>query len=205
MTITAFLTYALALGIAAIIPGPGIAAIVGRALGTGIKKSLPMLMGIIVGDIVYLTFAIAGLAVIANSFASVFFIIKIGGAGYLLYLAYKFWVHGIKPTEVKKGAGKRESFAAFFAGFAVTMGNPKTIIFYIALLPSVIDLTSVSLNAYFTMVVITAIVLFITLAPYIMLAAKARETFKNEKSLKIMGRSASTILTGTAAWILARG
>lgn len=205
MTVTAFLTYALALGIAGIIPGPGIAALVGRALGSGFRKSLPMLMGIILGDVLYLTFAVAGLAVIATSFASVFFVVKIGGACYLLYLAYKFWVHGIKPTEVKKGSGNREGLATFLAGFAVTMGNPKTIIFYIALLPSVIDLTTVSINGYFALVIITAVVLFVVLAPYIVLASKARDTFKNERSLKIMGRSAAAILTGTAGWILARG
>lgn len=205
MTITAFLTYALALGIAGIIPGPGIAAVVGRALGSGFQKSLPMLMGIILGDIVYLTLAIGGLAVIATSFASVFFIVKIGGACYLLYLAYLFWVHGIKPTEVKKGTGKREGIATFLAGFAVTMANPKTIIFYIALLPSVIDIASVTLNAYFALAAITAVVLFAVMSPYIALASKARETFRNERSLKIMGRSAAAILTGTAGWILARG
>lgn len=205
MTLTAFLTYALALGIAGIIPGPGIAALVGRALGAGLYRTLPMLMGIILGDIVYLTFAVGGLAVIATSFASVFFIVKIGGACYLLYLAYLFWVHGIKPTQVKKGTGKREGIATFMAGFAVTMANPKTIIFYIALLPSVIDIASVTLDAYFALAAITALVLFAVLAPYIVLASKARDTFKNEKSLKIMGRSASAILTGTAGWILARG
>lgn len=205
MTLTAFLTYAIALGIAGIIPGPGIAALVGRALGTGFKRTVPMLVGIIAGDIVYLTFAIAGLALIANTFASIFVVVKIGGACYLLYLAYQFWTKGIKPTEVKKAAGKRESAATFFAGFAVTMSNPKTIVFYIALLPSVIDLTSVSLNAYLVMAIITAAVLFVVLTPYIVLASKAKDTFKNEKSLKIMGRSASAILTGTAGWILARG
>lgn len=205
MSITAFLTYAIALGIAGIIPGPGVAALVGRALGSGFQKSLPMLMGIILGDIVYLTFAVAGLALIAKTFAGVFVIVKIGGACYLLYLAYQFWVHGIKPTNVNKGAGKREGIATFLAGFAVTMANPKTIIFYIALLPSVINIASVTLDAYFALAAITAVVLFMVLSPYILLASKARETFKNEKSLKIMGRSAATILTGTAGWILARG
>ena len=205
MTIASFLAYAIALGIAAIIPGPGIAALVGRALGTGFYRTMPMLFGIIIGDILYLGFAIAGLALIAKTFSAVFFIIKIAGASYLLFLAYRFWTHGINPTHIKKSLGRKEVAATFLAGFAVTMSNPKTIIFYIALLPSVINLSTVSFEAYLILSTITAAVLFIGLVPYMILAAKARDTFQNTKTLKVIGRSAATILTGTAGWILARG
>ncbi|MCB1385494.1 MAG: LysE family translocator [Nitratireductor sp.] len=129
MNLTAFLAYALALGIAAAIPGPGVAALVGRALGSGLTRSLPMLLGLAVGDVVYLTLAIAGLAFIAKAFSTVFFIVKLAGAAYLLWLAWRFWTRGIAIHEVARSAGRRDGLASFLAGLAVTLGNPKTIVF----------------------------------------------------------------------------
>ncbi|RUY84517.1 LysE family translocator, partial [Mesorhizobium sp. M7A.F.Ca.CA.003.01.2.1] len=53
MTLTGFLAYSAALGIAAAIPGPGITALVARALGSGFRSSLAMSFGLMVGDITY--------------------------------------------------------------------------------------------------------------------------------------------------------
>lgn len=204
MTITAFFAYCIALGIAGAIPGPGVAALVGRALGTGFSRTIPMLFGLILGDIVYLGFAIGGLAILANTFSGVFFAIKIAGASYLLYLAWKFWTSGIALKEVQKSKGRREGIASFAAGFAVTMGNPKTIVFYMALLPTVVDLTGVTLSDFGILAALTAIVLLVVLIPYIALASRAREAFKNETALRRLNRTAAAALTGTAGWILLR-
>ena len=51
MTLTGFLTYTLALGIAAAIPGPGVIALVARALGSGFRSALVMSLGLIAGDL----------------------------------------------------------------------------------------------------------------------------------------------------------
>ncbi|MGB6190327.1 MAG: LysE family translocator [Aeromonas molluscorum] len=204
MSLTAFLAYGVALAIAAAIPGPGVAAIVGRALGTGARRTLPMLLGLAVGDVVYLSLAVGGLAFIANSFFEVFLVIKICGALYLVYLAYKFWTAGIDIQDVKKSAGRREGFTSFMAGLAVTLGNPKTIIFYMAILPVVMNLEMVSFEVFLLLIVITFAVLFLVMAPYILLATKARMFFKNPAALRRLNRTASVAMAATATWIVAR-
>ena len=83
MTLTGFLTYALALGIAAAIPGPGVIALIARALGSGFRPTLPMLFGLALGDVVYLGAAVLGLAYIASTFGTAFMVIKYLGAAYL--------------------------------------------------------------------------------------------------------------------------
>ena len=196
MSLTAFLAYAIALGIAAAIPGPGVAALVGRALGTGFARSVPMLLGLAVGDVIYLTLAIAGLAFIAKAFATAFLVIKLAGAAYLLWLAWRFWTQGIAIQEVEKSAGRRDGIASFLAGLAVTLGNPKTIVFYMAILPAVMDLGAVTL---------TFLVLFAVLLPYIALAARARMVFTDPRALRRLNRSAALAMTGAAGWIVARG
>ena len=129
MTLSSFLAYTLALGIAAAIPGPGIAALVGRALGTGFRRTMPMLTGLVLGDLVYLTFAILGLALLAHTFQTAFMAVRIAGALYLLWLAWKFWTAGLTPEKVERSPGRRDGLMSFAAGFAVTLGNPKTIVF----------------------------------------------------------------------------
>ena len=205
MIYTAYIAYAVALAIAAIIPGPGIAALTGRALATGLSRTMPMLAGLILGDVAYLTLAVLGLALIAQTFATVFLFIKIAGAGYLAYLAWRFWRDGIGPRQITRSSGRREGVASFLAGFAVTLGNPKTIIFYMALLPTVIDLQSVQLADWLWLAVITVLVLYATLLPYVALAARARDAMANRDSMKALSRIAATAMAGAAGFILIRG
>ena len=54
MTLTGFLAYSGALAIAVALPGPGVTALVARALGSGFRSALAMSLGIVLGDIVYL-------------------------------------------------------------------------------------------------------------------------------------------------------
>jgi threonine/homoserine/homoserine lactone efflux protein len=204
MTITSFLAYAAALAVAAAIPGPGVAALVGRALGAGFWRTVPMLTGLVAGDITYLLLAVAGLAVIAKTFAGIFIAVKIGGALYLAWLAWKFWSSGIKVTETVASQGRRDGLASFFAGLALTLGNPKTIVFYLAITPVVIDIHAVDAPVFVVLALITAMVLYTVLLPYVALAARARSAMKNPRALKVLNRFAALAMATTAGWVIAR-
>ena len=204
MALSSFLAYTLALGIAAAIPGPGIAALVGRALGTGFRRTMPMLAGLVLGDLIYLTFAILGLALLAHTFETAFRIVRIAGALYLLWLAWKFWTAGLTPEKIERSPGKRDGLMSFAAGLAVTLGNPKTIVFYLALLPVVIDMTGVSFADWSVLAVLTVLILYAVLVPYIALASRARSALADRATLKTVNRTAALAMTGAAGFILAR-
>ncbi|MGO8147916.1 LysE family transporter, partial [Rhizobium leguminosarum] len=70
------ITYAGALFIAAAIPGPGITAIVARALGSNFRETFFMGLGMVLGDMTYLTAVILGLAFVAQTLTEVFITIK---------------------------------------------------------------------------------------------------------------------------------
>jgi threonine/homoserine/homoserine lactone efflux protein len=91
MDLAGLLVFATALFIAAASPGPGIAAIVARVLGRGPRGAVAFSIGIALGDVVWLTFAIVGLAALAQAFHGVFLAVKYAGVAYLLYIAYKLW------------------------------------------------------------------------------------------------------------------
>ncbi|MCD7060043.1 LysE family translocator [Pelagibacterium xiamenense] len=198
-----FLPYAVALAIAAAIPGPGIAAAVGKALGSGFRPALWFLGGLVLGDLTYLSFAVLGLTAIAATYSGLFVVIKFAGAAYLVYLAISFWRAGIDPEKVsaRKGSG---FFASMLSGFSVTISNPKTIIFYMALLPTVVDLEQVTPADFGWLVVISIAVLYVVLVPYIALAAKARNFLRNPRALKFLNRGAAGAMAGAAAFIVAK-
>lgn len=205
MTPAAFAAYVIALAIAAAIPGPGVMAIVSRALGTGFRRTVPLVLGIIAGDLVFLTLAIAGLAVLARTFSEVFLVIRIAGAAYLFWFAIGLWRDGIRLSGVGASPGRRDGLQSWLAGFLLTLGNPKTIVFYLALLPAVIDLGAVTLGAWAILALLTMAVLLAVLIPYAMLAARVRDAFAHHAALGWAGRAASFVLASTAVWIIARG
>ncbi|MDQ2066457.1 LysE family translocator [Xinfangfangia sp. CPCC 101601] len=195
------LAYALALGLAAAIPGPGVAAVVGQSMGNGLRSAMFLLGGLCLGDVFYLTVAVAGLSAIALAFSGIFTVVKVLGGLYLLYLAYRLWQS--QSGLIESATARRQSdLAAFTSGFSLTLGNPKTIIFYLALLPTVLDLNRVGLGQWALMAVVTVVVLFITLTPYAVLAASARSLLKRPKALRRLNRSAAGIIGGTGLLIL---
>ncbi|MCA1968997.1 unnamed protein product [Ciceribacter sp. T2.26MG-112.2] len=203
MTPTTLLAYSGALFVAAAIPGPGMTAIVARALGSGFRPTFFMGLGLILGDLCYLTAVILGLALVAQTFTTPFLIIKYLGALYLVYIAWKLWTTGLIAQDIQ---AKRSNSVglSFLSGLLVTLGNPKTMLFYVALVPTLIPLEAIGPSDYAALVGVTFVVLIAVLIPYILLASQARTLLKKPNSLKALNRSAASILAGTAAYIAAR-
>lgn len=203
MTLAVLLAYAGALFIAAIIPGPGVTAIVARALGSGFRPTFFMGLGLILGDMVYLTAVILGLAFIAQTFTTTFMLIKFAGALYLVYIAWKLWTTGLLPQTIE--ARRSTSMTpSFLSGLFVTLGNPKTMLFYVALVPTLVDLDAIGLRDYGLLLGATFLVLLTVLVPYMALASRARLLLRQPKALQRLNRIAAGILAGTAAYIATR-
>jgi threonine/homoserine/homoserine lactone efflux protein len=203
MTLSTIAAYAFALFVVVLIPGPGITALVARALGSSFRESLAMAVGIMLGDLVFLTAVVLGLAVVAQAFGTVFMVIKYAGAAYLVYLAYKIWTSGMLKTDAEIGS-RRSMFQSLVSGLLVTLGNPKAMIFYLALVPTLIDIASITVTDYFELLAVTTVVLMAGTIPYIVLAAKAREFFRRPAALKRLNRTSATFLAGTAGYIAIR-
>ena len=197
--------FTIAYAIAVLVPGPGVAAVVARALGGGFRAALPMVLGILAGDLVYLVFALFGLAAIATWFGPVFVIIKWASALYLLYIAWQFW--SAKPGSEQIGAKKDGGlWKTFLSGFMLTMGNPKTIVFYLALLPTVVPLDKpITALGFVELTLIVVVVLLAIGCGYAALAAWARELFTSPRAIRRMNRTAGVIMASAAAFVAARG
>lgn len=204
MTLAGFITYAGALAIAAAIPGPGVTALVARALGSGFRSSLFMAFGLLLGDLIYLTAVVLGLALIAQTFGTIFLIVKWLGVAYLAWLAWAFWTSGITPETVEARKVSGGFLVSFLSGLTVTLGNPKTMIFYLALTPTLVDLRTITFSDYTILAAVTVSVLLIVLVPYLVLAAKARSLLKAPRALKALNRIAAAFMGGAALAIASR-
>jgi threonine/homoserine/homoserine lactone efflux protein len=204
MDLTGLLVFATALFLAAASPGPGIAAIVARVLGRGTRGAFAFTAGVAVGDVVWLTLAIAGLAVLAQTFYGVFLVIKWLGVAYLVYLAWGMWRAPTDAREIEADTRRERPATLFLAGLAVTMGNPKVMIFYLALLPTILDLARVTVLGYMELVLVTLSVLAVVFGLYITLAVRARRLFTSPRAMRLINRGSATAMAGAAAWVASR-
>lgn len=204
MTLSGFVAYTAALGLAAAIPGPGITALVARALGSGFRAAFVMSLGLIIGDLTYLTAVVLGLAIVAQTFGMAFLVVKWLGVAYLAFLGWRFWTGGISPETVEARRGGGGLLSSFLAGLAVTIGNPKTMVFYLAITPTIVDLRSITMVDYGILVALTVAILLVVLVPYLVLAAKARWFLRSPSALRVLNRTAATFMIGAAAAIASR-
>lgn len=203
MTQTGYIAYALALGLAAAIPGPGVVPLVARALASAFWAGMAFATGLILGDLTYLAAAVFGLTRIAEALGDVFVLVRICAGLYLGSLAIQLWRASAPGSRAEDRTSDRP-LGSFVAGLTVTLANPKTIVFYLAVLPTLLDLRAVTQGAFAVLVVITALVLVAVMTPYAALASRARSAFRSSAFHRRPSRSAAAIMAGAAFWTLAR-
>lgn len=204
MDLTSLLVFTGALFVAAASPGPGIAAIVARVLGRGMNGAIAFTAGVALGDVVWLTVAVLGLAVVAQTFQAVFLVIKYAGAAYLLFLAWRLWTAPVATHDVAPDTSDVRRVRLFLAGLAVTMGNPKVMVFYLALLPNIIDLAAVTVWGWLELSLVVLGVLAVVFGAYVALAARTRRLFSSPRAMRMVNRGSGTVMASAAVAIAAK-
>ena len=198
--------FAVALAIAVALPGPGIFAVVSCALGRGLRAALAMIGGVIIGDLIYFYLAVLGMAALARSMGEFFVVVKFAGAAYLIWLGYRLWRQPPADPAAVDGPGfaPRDYRRNLLGGFMVTISNPKTIAFYAGLLPTFIDLEKLSAGDATAMGVIVVLVVGAIPAAYAVAAASSRRFFHSPARMRLMNRTAGTMLIGSGVTVAVR-
>jgi threonine/homoserine/homoserine lactone efflux protein len=185
-------------------PGPGIAAILARVLGRGKDGLAAFIAGYVVGDLIWFTLAATGMAVLARSAHILFLCIKYAGAVYLLYLAYRLWTapaQAINDTEVPP---PERRVRLFLSSLTLTLGNPKAVVFYLAILPTVIELNNLTPGAFVEVAGAICVILSTVLTAYSIAAFRARRLFKSPRAVRWLNRSTGTVMAGAAVAVASR-
>lgn len=201
---TSLTLFVSALLLAAGTPGPGIATLVARVLGTGLSGAAPIALGLALGDVIWLSAGVWGLSALAKSFSGVFAVVKWTGIVYLIYLAWRMWSAPIAARDVAADTRTDTAPALFFTGLAVCLGNPKVMAFYWALVPTLLDVTRVTISGWLQLVAATLGCLTIIFGGYMLAADRAREMFKHGDMIRVVNRVAAVAIAGTAIWMAAR-
>jgi threonine/homoserine/homoserine lactone efflux protein len=184
-------------------PGPSVAALVARVISRGHRGVIPFLAAMWIGEAIWLGFAVFGLAVIAQTFHLAFIAIKYLGLAYLVYLAYKMWT---APVSVEEGELPKadSAFRLFLTGFAITLGNPKIMVLYMALLPTVVDLAHVSLIGWSELTLTLFVVLAAIDLSYVLLAARIRRLIRSAKAMRLANNCSAVAMGGAAVAMATR-
>jgi threonine/homoserine/homoserine lactone efflux protein len=204
MSLYGLLTFCAVYALAVATPGPGVAAIIARSLAHGFKGAPAFVAGFVVGDLVWFGIAATGLAALARTAATVFVVIKWAGVLYLLYLAWKLWTAPAEHVTVSQDDERQHGWRAFLASLMLTLANPKAILFFLALLPTVIDLASLNAVRFVEISAAIAMVLPGVLFTYVFLAARARELFTTPKAVRRLNRSSGVAMAGAAVVVATR-
>ncbi|WOE39037.1 LysE family translocator [Acinetobacter sp. SAAs474] len=163
------MSYLLTLTIAAIIPGPGMTGLMFKTLLQGYRNSFIMLLGLITGDIIFLIISIlfvSSLNQILPNFSAYLIILS---SAYLLYLAYKFWSFKGNLLSISSHPPIQEVLYSYRDGLLITLSNPKTISFYIALVPAIFGPSAVQ-QQILLIIVLTGLILILIGCIYIFFA-----------------------------------
>lgn len=127
-----FLTAAILLTLS---PGPDIIYVLVQGMTNGKKHGIITALGLVTGIIIHTSLVAFGVSAILKEFDSVYFLIKIIGAAYLFFLAYKVYTSDTTIFFDSENSRKRKLFPLFKQGFLMNVLNPKVAIFFLAFFP----------------------------------------------------------------------
>ena len=137
--LSVILAFALAAFVLAITPGPDMALQMSRAINYGRAHGFATAAGAMAGVVVHTTLVALGISVLIVAAPTAFWVLKIAGAIYLLWLAYLGVVHGGGLRLAAKAARVPTLKESFVTGVGINLLNPKVLLFFMTFLPQFVD------------------------------------------------------------------
>ena len=199
MSLLSILLLAGAMFLLAVTPGPGVLATVARALASGFRPAAMVVLGIVLGDVVFLLLAIFGLGALAVVLGDLVLVVKYLGAAYRVGLGVRLWFSDPVPQDCQL-AGDTRAVGNLVSGLLITLANPKVILFYLGLLPTFIDLQRLTTVDVLVTIAVVTTVLGTTLLGYALVAVRARKLIQSPRAARALNRTAGAAMlaAGTA-------
>jgi threonine/homoserine/homoserine lactone efflux protein len=182
----------------AVIPDSSAMTVVARSIGSGLSHGIITIIGILVGDLVFIIFAVYGLEAIAGS--SLFTLVKYFGAAYLIWLGIALWRSKSKAIEAEE-IEEATWWPNFLCGLLITLSDPKAIFFYISFLPAFLDFSKVSIMDTGIIMILAVITAGGAKLGYAFMAVKARTFFINTQAKSRINVTAGSVMICTGAYL----
>jgi len=199
-----FLTLTATVAVAALTPGPAVTAIVARAIADGPRPAMAINAGVVTGDLLFFALAAAGMAAAARSLGDVFIVVKVVGVLYLAWQGLSLW--RAEPRVAAAGGTGHEGhfWPNYAAGLLLMFGHVQAMLFYAALLPGFVDLSSLTSTDLGLLALMLLVVIGGVNTGYALLAARARHFLANDRAQRALLRLAGTLMFVAAALVATR-
>ncbi|MCS2610487.1 LysE family translocator [Halomonas dongshanensis] len=166
MPLTTWLVFIAAALVSILSPGPAFLVAVRNGMAGGYRRVALSSLGNITGLLLLAGAAVLGLGVMLKASEALFTLLKLGGAGYLIYLGIRQWRSRLPLVPTNAERAPVSAWRTFSEGLLVAMSNPKAILFFTALFPQFLT-TQRALLPQFSIMVGTFMALsFLTLMSY---------------------------------------
>ena len=204
MTVYTTIGFFVAMLLLATSPGPGVFAVVASALSSGFKGTIPVICGIVMGDILFLLLAVFGLSVVATVLGDLFFLVRICGGIYLFILGMRLIFTKPRPTPESSKLSGTNQLSRLISGLVITLSNPKVILFYCGFLPTFLDLSKTDAVDLVVIIGIVTFVLAAVMSAYALMVSRARTLLKQPKSLRRLNQAAGSMMATVGIILIAR-
>lgn len=200
MNIDILIAFSLGMFVLAASPGPGVLGSVSRALSEGLKSAFYFLTGLITGDTLFFILALFGMSAISRLMGHLFFVIKLIGGMYLIFLGI-LNLKNRKKTVAGSPIPKTGS-RSFAGGFLVTMGNPKPILFYASVLPTLINMEEIRIQEAGAIIFLIALISYVVIGSYCCLAVLSGSAIRTTKASEKINMAAGVLMMTAGTWII---
>jgi len=191
-----------------VIPGPSVLFTIGRALALGRIGGLLSVLGNALGLLPVIGLVALGVGGIVAQSVVLFTIVKVAGALYLMFLGAQAIRHRNRTAEAATGdIAPRSHWRQLGEGFIVGITNPKTIAFFVAVLPQFVDLDSGSVPLQMIELgLVFFVIALISDAAWALAAAAARTWFgKSPKRIATLSATGGGLMIGLGGILLFTG
>jgi len=189
----------------AALPGTSVALVITRSATLGVANGVAVAAGILLGDLVFILLAIFSLSVVAETMGSLFMIVKYLGATYLLWLGYTLITSKSTTTiTVDKTVKKQKLVTSFIAGFILTLGDIKAVIFYTSLLPVFVNLSTLQTSDVLIIISVMVVSLGSVKILYAFSAAKIVAFASRKKLDNVTRKTAGSFMLGAGGYLIVK-
>ena len=185
-------------------PGPAVAAVLARVLSQGKDGILAFIAGFVVGDLMWFVLAAMGMAAIAQTGHTVFVVLKYAGVAYLLYLAFRSLTAPAMPVSIQDGQLRQRPLQLFLGSLMLTLSNPKVMIFFLALLPTIVDVAKLGSADIIQLAVAICVILSSVLGLYVVVALRTRLLFQSSEAVRWLNCATGVVMIGAAIAVATR-
>ena len=194
MTFETWIAFVVASTAVVLIPGPNIVLTVNYAIRDGRRSGLATVPGVVAGAFVAMSLSLAGAGALLATSAFLFTLLKMAGAVYLLWLAFKLWMAPTENWTAGEEGARQPLRSVFLQSLLVSVLNPKGPVFYVAFVPQFVSASGTIFQQFAILILTFLAIATVNSLFWLVFASSLRDQFRRPWTMKLANRFGATFL-----------